>query len=120
MRRAASLQTIVVGPEVGLAEGGADDPVVRARRVEAVLDEEVLLDAVDLDLQRARAVAGRHRRGQRAAVADPELLERAQRGAGGAADVVRAGLQPVELLDDRERHDHVDVFELERRTTGRR
>ena len=40
---------------LGLTEGGADDPVVRARRVEAVLDEQVLVDAVELDLQAAAA-----------------------------------------------------------------
>ena len=54
-----------------------------------------------------------HGMGQRAAVLDPEFLDRAQRSAGGATDVVGPGLEPVELLDDRERHDHVDVFELE-------
>ncbi len=43
---------------LGLAEGGADDPVVGARRIEAVLDEEVLLDAVDLDLQRSLDPSG--------------------------------------------------------------
>ncbi len=61
----------------------------------------------------AGAVAGGHGMRQRAAVLDPEFLERPQRGAGGATDVVGAGLEPVELLDDRERHDHVDVLELE-------
>ena len=36
---------------------------------------------------------------------------RAQRGAGGAADVVGPGLQAVELLDDGQRDDDVDVAE---------
>ena len=39
----------------GLAEGGADDAVVGHRRIEPVLDQQVLLDAVDLDLHRAVA-----------------------------------------------------------------
>ena len=71
---------------------------------------QVLLDAVELDLQR-RPVADRHRLGERAAVADADLLDRAQRGAGGPPDVVGPGLQAVELLDDDERHDDVDAVE---------
>ena len=51
----------------GLAERGADDPVVRHRRVEAVLDEQVLLDAVDLDPQRGRGRPSRRRRPARRA-----------------------------------------------------
>ena len=57
------------------------------------------------------------RLGQRAAVADPQLLDRAQRGAGGAADVVGSCLQAVELLDDDQR-DH-DVDAVERGHAGR-
>ena len=55
---------------LGLAERGADDPVVRARRVEAVLDQAVLLDVVDLDPQgcsfRRRPVRRANRRDERA------------------------------------------------------
>ena len=40
---------------LGLTEGRADDPIVWARRIETVLDEAVLLHAVDLDLQGARS-----------------------------------------------------------------
>ena len=52
---------------LGLAEGGADDAVVGARRVETVLDEQVLLDAVELDLQ----AAARRRRGTGSASEPP-------------------------------------------------
>ena len=67
MRSAASFDTIVVGPMLGLAERGADDAVVGHGRVEAVLDEEVLLDAVDLDLQGAvpLPIGDRRRRASR-------------------------------------------------------
>ena len=51
--------------EVGLADGHADDAVVRHRGVEAVLDEQVPADVVDLDLEGSRAVAGRYRGGER-------------------------------------------------------
>ena len=81
------------------------------RGIEPVLDEEVLLDAVELDLQAAVAVADGHRLGQRAAVADAQLLDRPQRGARRAADVVGPRLQAVELLDDDQRDDDVDVVE---------
>ncbi len=106
----------VVGHDRGraplrLPEGGTDDAVVGARRIEPVLHEKVLADPVDLDLQ--AAFAEWHRFGEGAAVAHAQLLDRAQRGAGGPPDVVRTGLQPVELLDDRER-DH-DVAVVERR-----
>ena len=80
-----------------------------ARRIEAVLDEAVLLHAVDLDLQRARS--DRHRLGERATVADPQLLDRPQRRTRRTADVVETVLEPVELLDDRQRDDEVDVGE---------
>ena len=63
----------------------------------------MLLDAVDLDLQRALALGDRF--GERAAVADPVLLDGPERRAGGAADVVRPGFQRVELFDHGERHD---------------
>ena len=99
--------------EVGLADRGADDAVVGHRRVEAVLDEQVASDVVDLDLQGAVPLPVGHGRGERTAVPDAQFLERAQRGASGAADVVGPGLETVELLDDRERHDHVGVLELE-------
>ena len=109
MRSAASLETIVVGPASGLTQRRADDPVVGAGRIEPVLDEEVLADAVELDLQGAGAE--RHRLGQRSAVADAQLLDRAQCRARRAADVVGPGLQPVELLDDDQRDDDVDPVE---------
>ena len=97
---------------LGLPERGADDPVVGHLRVEAVLDEEVLLHPVDLDAERARpAGRERHRGRERAAGADAQILDRAQRGAGGAPDVVEPGLQRVELLDDRQRDDDVGVAE---------
>jgi hypothetical protein len=99
--------------EVGLADRGADDPVVGHGGVEPVLDEQVLADVVDLDLQRGGAVAGGDGLGERAAVGDPQLLERAQRGAGRPADVVGPALEAVEFLDDRERNDDVGVGELE-------
>ena len=109
MRRAASLETTHVGAVHLLAERRADDAVVGDRRVETVLDQQVLLHAVDLDLHRAgrRAVAHRGGIGERSAGVDPQLLERAQRRARGAADVVDPALQPVELLDDRQRDHHV-------------
>ena len=113
MRSAASLDTIASAPCIGLAEGGADDPVVGHRRVEAVLDEQVLLHAVDLDLQRAgrRAVADRHRLGERAAgvTRSSSIVRSAVRA--GAADVVEPALQAVELLDDGQRDDDVDADE---------
>ena len=96
-----------------LAERGADDAVVGHVGVEPVLDEQVLLHAVDLDLQRALRgrVADGERCGQRAAGAHAVLLDGAQRGACRAADVVGAGLQAVELLDHRERDDDVAAGE---------
>ena len=94
---------------LGLTERGADDPVVRVRRVEPMLDEAVLLDAVDLDLQRARS--DRHRLGERAAVADAQVLDRPQRGTCRPADVVEPVLEAVELLDHGEWHDEVDIGE---------
>jgi hypothetical protein len=99
--------------ELRLADGGTDDAVVGDGRIETVLDEQVLADVVDLDLQRGGAVAGGHRRREGSAVGDPELLQRSQGGAGGAPDVVGAALEAVELLDHRQRHDHVGVDELE-------
>ena len=98
-----------------LTERRPDDAVVRARRVEPVLDEEVLADAVELDLQTARADGDRL--GERAPVAHTQLLDRAQRRAGRATDVVGSGLQAVELLDDDQR-DH-DVDAVERGHAGR-
>ena len=58
--------------------------------------------------------------GQRPAVADAEILDRAQRRAGGPADVVGPALQPVELLDDRERDHDVAPVEGRGRSRGRR
>ena len=57
------------------------------------------------------SIAERDRLGERAAGADAELLDRAQRGPCGATDVVGPALQPVELLDHRQRDDDVDVAE---------
>ena len=110
MRSAASLDTIVVGASSAWPRAA---PMIRLSGlggVEAVLDQEVLADAVDLDLQ--AAVADRHRAGERATVADAQVLDRAQRGAGRPPDVVGPALQPVELLDDGQR-DH-DVAPVER------
>ena len=118
MRKAASFDTIMVGADAGLAEGGADDPVVGQLRVEAVLDQQVLLHAVDLDLHRAGA--DRYRLGQRATVLDAQVLDRPQRGAGRAADVVGAGLEAVELLDDGERDHERRVAERQRGSADRR
>ena len=42
-------------PASGLTQRRADDPVVGAGRIEPVLDEEVLADAVELDLQASGA-----------------------------------------------------------------
>jgi hypothetical protein len=100
-------------PEVGLADGGADDAIVGHGRIETVFDQQVAPDVVDLDLQRGGAVAGGDGGGQRSAVPDPQLLERAQRGAGRPTDVVGPGLEPVEFLDDGQRHDDVGVLELQ-------
>ena len=99
MRSAASFDTIVRRCPLGLSEGGADDAVVGQRRVEPVLEEAVLLDPVDLDLQACSVPSGT------GSASDPPLRTRsssmrAQRGPGGAADVVDPCLQPVELLDD--------------------
>ena len=90
-----------------LPERGADDPVVGAGGVESVLVQEVLLDAVDLDLHRARP--DRDGVGERAAVLDAQLLDRAQRGARRPTDVVAARLQTVEFLDDGEGDDQGDI-----------
>ena len=106
--------------EVGLADRRADDPVVRDRRVEPVLDEQVLADVVDLDLQRGGAGAGRDRLGERAAVGHTQFLECAQRRAGGSSDVVGAALEAVEFLDHRQRDDDVDVAEVEHAARDRR
>ena len=54
-------------PMRGLSERGADDAVVGHVRVEPVLDEEVLLDAVDLDPDRARRRPAPARRASRRA-----------------------------------------------------
>ena len=86
--------------ETGLSEGGADDPVVRDLRIEPVLDEQMLLDAVDLDLDGAGS--DRHGLGERTTVLDAQVLDRAQRGTCRTPDVVRPCLEAVELLDDRE------------------
>ena len=56
-------------------------------------------------------VADRHRLGQRAAVPDAQLLDRAERGRGRATDIVGPRLQLVELLDDGQWHDDVVVAE---------
>jgi hypothetical protein len=45
----------------------------------------------------------------------PQLLDRPQRSAGVAADVVQRGLLAVELLDHHQRHDHVVLVEAEQR-----
>ena len=95
------------GCTLRLAERGADDAVVGNGRIEAMLDEAVLLDSVDLDLQRGRPDG--HRLCERAPVAHAQLLDAAQRGARGTADVVGAVLQPVQLLDHSQRHHDVDV-----------
>ena len=81
-------------------------------RVEPVLDQQMLLDAVDLDLDGAGA--DRHRLGERAAVLDAQVLDRPQRGARRAADVVGPGLEAVELLDDGERDHERGVAERRR------
>ena len=78
---------------LGLAEGGADDAVVGHRRVEPVLDEQVLADPVDLDLQAALRRVGTGSASD-PPCAHPELLDRPQRGAGGAADVVGRVFSP--------------------------
>jgi hypothetical protein len=101
------------GTEVGLADRRADDPVVRHARIEPVLDQQMLADVVDLDLQRGGAIARRHGLGQRAAMGDAQLLQGPQRGACRTTDVVGPTLQAVEFLDDRERHDHIGITELE-------
>ena len=61
--------------------------------------------------KRAGAVPDGHRLGQRAAVTDAQILDRPQRRARRAPDVVGPRLQAVELLDDDERDDDVDVVE---------
>jgi hypothetical protein len=54
----------IVGDDTGrgvhsLAERRADDAVVGKRRIETVLDQQVLLHTVDLDLDRARPTGRR-------------------------------------------------------------
>ena len=69
-------------PMRGLAERGADDAVVGHGRVEAVLDQEVLLDAVDLDLQRAcRRPAPARRASRRGGPAAPRSCAARSRAA---------------------------------------
>ena len=96
-----------------LPERGADDAVVGHVGVEPVLEQEVLLDAIDLHLQRALGgrVADGDRCGERTARLHAQLLDGAQCRARSAADIVGPGLQAVELLDHRERYDHVDPGE---------
>jgi hypothetical protein len=60
---------------------------------------------------RAAAPPDGHRLGERSAVPHAQLLDAAQRGAGRPPDVVEAGLQAVELLDDDQRDDDVDLVE---------
>lgn len=74
-----------------------------------MLDQQVLLHAVDLDLDRAGggAVADRRCVGERAAGVDAQFFERAQRRSRGTADVVDSTLEAVELFDDRERDHNV-------------
>jgi hypothetical protein len=107
----------VVGHDLGrrsllATERGSDDPVVRRARIEPVLHQEMALDAVDLDLERAsaRVVDASRRCRQRAARRDPQLLERPQRGARRPADVVPSTLEAVELLDDGQRDDQVGTW----------
>jgi hypothetical protein len=85
----------------GLAEGGGEDPVVRLGGVEAERTDGVEVEPVRLDLQRA-AAGERHRRPDVTAVGDPQRLDAPEDLARRAADVVRPGLQGVELLHDRE------------------
>ena len=96
-----------------LTERGADDAIVGHGGVEPVLDEQMLLHAVDLDLQ--RAVGGRVADGdrcrQRAAGADAQFFDRAQCGACRTTDVVGSRLQAVELFDDGERDHDVEPGE---------
>jgi hypothetical protein len=113
IRSAASFEIIVVGASCACPERGADDPVVRHVRIEPVLDQEVLLNAVDLDLQSARAVVIGECDGmrERSAGTDAQLLDGSQRRARRASDVVRARLQTVELLDHHQRDHDVHVAE---------
>jgi hypothetical protein len=99
--------------EVGLADGGADDAVVGHRWVEAVFDEKVLANVVDLDLQRGGAVAGGNRFGERAAMRHAEFLEGAQCRPGCSTDIIGTTLEPVEFLHDGQRYHDVGVEELE-------
>ena len=82
--------------------------------------EAVLLDAVDLD---AHGAAGRIVGSGTGSASEPPARTRsssmrAQRGAGRPADVVDAALQAVELLDDRQRDDHVGSRRSRRATSG--
>ena len=78
-----------------------------------MLDQQVLLHPVDLDLDGGgrRTIAHGCGVGQRAAGIHPQLLEGAKRGARRPTDVVDATLQAVELLDDRQRDDHIRADE---------
>ena len=80
-----------------LTERRADDAVVGHVGVEAVLDEQMLLHAVDLDLQRAvrRGIADAERRGQRSAGADAVLTAAVPLAA--AIEVILGRLQDREV-----------------------
>ncbi len=96
--------------DVALAKCGTDDPVVGFLGIEAVLHEKVTLDAVHLDLQ--GTLPERNGGRERPAVTETHLLDGAQGRSGGSTDVVGPGLQPVELLDHRQRDDDVDRAEV--------
>ena len=113
MRSAASLDTIVVGaicawpsaaPMIRLSGSAGSRPCSISRCFWTPLISICSVPA-------SSSVGDRHGCGQRPAGADPELLDRAQRGARGSTDVVGAGLQPVELLDHGQRDDDVDAAE---------
>ena len=97
----------------GLAEGSSDDAVVGNLGVEAVLDQQMALDPVDLDLQGAavRVVVHGCGGGERPTSLAAQVLDGAQRRARGATDIVHAGLQRIEFLDHGERNDDVATGE---------
>jgi hypothetical protein len=96
-----------------LPERGTDDPVVGHGGVESVFEQQVLLDAVDLDVhgRRVGCVGHRDRCRERTAGPHAEFFDGPQRGACRSSDVVETRLEPVEFLDHRERDHHVDTAE---------
>ena len=103
MRSAASLDTIVVGPSPAWPSAA---PMMRLSGTSTSRPCSISR-CFWMPLISICSVPSptRHRFGERAAVQDAQLLDRAQRGASRPADVVGPGLQAVELLDDRERDD---------------